>query len=249
MIKSYEISMNEHELKPLTNKPVNINNIAGIFNYCDRWCKHCKFIAKCTFFQMGNAIIDQNQDDVTLWENLKHLYEELESQIEEKALKSGFSIINEKAWSVTGDYNRQKAIKIARKYHLLVTRWLDAQDSLISKKQLLFTNSQSSKATQQNIAINIIRWYNLFIPLKTASALHEYEDEILNNSPFIRGSAKIALISIDRSIQSMVILNDLVPEKETDLLYFMKLLVELRSRILIKVPDAMEYIRPGLDEE
>jgi hypothetical protein len=62
------------------------------------------------------------------------------------------------------------------------------------------------------------------------------------------GSAKIALIAIDRSIAALGYMLERMPEYEDDLLNFLITLSKIKNKVLAAFPKAMEFKRPGFDD-
>ncbi|MEA3208237.1 MAG: hypothetical protein QOE70_1294 [Chthoniobacter sp.] len=62
------------------------------------------------------------------------------------------------------------------------------------------------------------------------------------------GTAKVALISIDRSIAAWAALRELFPEHEGSVLEVLRQLGRLRTGVEAKFPQARAFIRPGRDE-
>ena len=63
------------------------------------------------------------------------------------------------------------------------------------------------------------------------------------------GSAKVALIGVDRSIGAWVRLRDHFPEKEDAILDVLVLLDRIRKRTESDFPGARSFVRPGFDTE
>jgi hypothetical protein len=72
------------------------------------------------------------------------------------------------------------------------------------------------------------------------------EDEF--SAQDMNGSAKIALIAIDRSIGAFKFLDDHLPSYQTEMMEFIEHLNGLRHDVEMLFPDARNFIRPGLDE-
>jgi hypothetical protein len=62
------------------------------------------------------------------------------------------------------------------------------------------------------------------------------------------GSAKIALIAVERSITAISVLYSLLPEDEDEMLGFLSSLAKMKKMLLSDFPKAMEFKRPGFDE-
>jgi len=73
----------------------------------------------------------------------------------------------------------------------------------------------------------------------------ENEDEIQNDS---NGSAKVALIGIDRSIGAWAKLYELFPDQSDTILDILLQLDRLKKKIDITFPNAQHFKRPGFDD-
>jgi hypothetical protein len=63
------------------------------------------------------------------------------------------------------------------------------------------------------------------------------------------GTAKIALIAIDRSIGSWATLLPVFPARQNATLEILALLSRLRVELEQEFPDAWAFVRPGFDEQ
>jgi len=105
-----------------------------------------------------------------------------------------------------------------------------------------------------NDITDVIRWYQYFISVKIHRALsgrsedrEEWPDDDMTSDA--DGSAKIALIAIDRSIGAWGALNNEFPEQQDETLNILVLLDRLRKSLEREFPEARAFIRPGFDEE
>ncbi|HSO88229.1 MAG TPA: hypothetical protein VLQ91_16875, partial [Draconibacterium sp.] len=62
------------------------------------------------------------------------------------------------------------------------------------------------------------------------------------------GSAKIALIAIDRSVAALSAMYSAMPENEDDYLKFLSQLSQIKKMMLETFPGAMGFKRPGFDD-
>jgi hypothetical protein len=130
-------------------------------------------------------------------------------------------------------------------------------------------------------AIDVIRWYQLFIGVKLMRALSggyragdedfddaeevlsfdfasptEDDDEDVDYDAVIarasrmdsNGSAKVALVAIDRSIAAWSALQISLPEKANTIKPLLIGLDRLRRSTEARFPQARDFIRPGFDE-
>ncbi len=104
-------------------------------------------------------------------------------------------------------------------------------------------------------AFEIIRFYQFFISAKTQRSLSglEYDNEFEIDDPEdlqsdSNGSAKIALIAIERSLASWETVRENFPEKTDELLDVFVSLQRMQKGLLEFFPRAMSFVRPGFDE-
>jgi len=98
-------------------------------------------------------------------------------------------------------------------------------------------------------ALEVIYFYNFFISAKIFRALiprDNYEaDEIQTDS---NGSAKIALIAVDRLIAAWSILMEKMTDHEDEILKFLISLADIRKQTELTFPMARKFVRPGFDD-
>jgi hypothetical protein len=99
----------------------------------------------------------------------------------------------------------------------------------------------------------VIEWYQYQIAVKTMRALSSRKDEAreLDDDYFQRdsdGSAKVALIGIDRSIAAWRLIQLSLPGWCDTIVPLLIELERLRGRIEKSFPEARDFIRPGFDE-
>jgi len=105
--------------------------------------------------------------------------------------------------------------------------------------------------------IDVIRWYQHFIYVKLTRAIGSQANEELETNGDLKdfpkdsdGSAKIALIAIDRSIAAWSGLRTAIGPNETDdILSLLALLAGVRRETERLFPRARAFVRPGFDEE
>jgi hypothetical protein len=139
-------------------------------------------------------------------------------------------------------------------------------DSWFKKNQAIFRQREQDLTTELSIgleqkklyneaksivdATEVISWYQFQIHIKLMRALsnpdvdEEIEDEIQNDS---NGSAKVALIGMDRSIGAWARLNEHFPDQSDEILDILLLLDQLRKKTEKIFPLARVFKRPGFD--
>jgi hypothetical protein len=146
--------------------------------------------------------------------------------------------------------------KISKKYSTQMLKWLKANNDILKSKaeQLLLINNNEEHALKFADAWEVAQWYSVFISAKVHRAhfelderLEDTEDEYDLMSDNL-GSAKIALIAIDRSISALSALYSAMPENEDDYLKFLSQLTQIKKQMIETFPDAMNFKRPGFDD-
>jgi hypothetical protein len=219
--------------------------IVGIFNYCDRWCETCAFTARCRLFADTaemEALLDPGmkalvESPMPLTEPspppppwLEELLREMDEAIHpraddeeplERPLPLGHVAIEERA----------------RRYRACLYPWLKARK---------FVSTNDPKDPQA-----VIIWFHTLISAKVHRALHGLADDRPEDRdwpPDYDGSAKVALLGIDRSHAAWLELVERGTVTTEDAALFMADLVWLGEALERVFPNARAFVRPGLDE-
>ena len=112
---------------------------------------------------------------------------------------------------------------------------------------------QTMEVSDVEDAREVIQWYQYQIAVKTMRALSGRKEEI-EEGPEIAdfpkdsdGSAKVALIGIDRSIAAWRMMQMSLPDRIDSIVPLMLQLERLRLRLENGFPAARNFIRPGFD--
>lgn len=264
--------MNKDELVELASNP---EFITGIYNYCDRWCERCAFSSRCLVFATEKDDPDLDDMDVRdlsnakFWRKLDSIFKDAHELIREYAQEAGVDLealqteaaIAEHRAETENAKGHQLSV-LARDYGAAVHTWFE--DQLVAAESL--TDDHSAQAKREAVAIDVqsavevIRWYQFFIAAKIFRALMggddeldgvypaDNEDEINPAQTDANGSAKIALIAIERSLGAWRVMQSCVPDKTDSIAPLMATLENLRCGIEETRPLARDFIRPGFDE-
>ncbi|MFC1820501.1 hypothetical protein ACFLZG_05400 [Thermodesulfobacteriota bacterium] len=247
--------------------------ISGIYNYCDRWCERCPQTSHCLNYSMGEEYFsDPESRDIqnrVFWEKLTEVFRDTIALLEEKAASEGIDLdtidtaeFEREDLSVRNSAENHEITKAAKVYIDMVESWFDSTN-IIRKEHfeagtgllLNHTDGKGPEMSDSDDAIEVIRWYQhqIYIKLKRAiSGLMEEEKEttgeLIQNAKDSDGSAKIALMGIDRSIAAWSIMGRLFPSFDSnDVQTILTHLETLRRRVEQYFPDARAFIRPGFD--
>lgn len=150
----------------------------------------------------------------------------------------------------------------AMEYIGIVDTWFETRTDLFRNKavtvarQVVVDLPGSDPESEVNALkenVDAIRWYQHFFYPKIMRALGsaEHERERGHDDEFPRdsaGSAKIALIAMDRSIDAWTHLRDALLDDADSILDILAHLERLRRTAESKFPNARAFVRPGFDE-
>jgi hypothetical protein len=248
----------------LTEMAGNPEFISGIYNYCDRWCERCPFTSRCLVYAQEKEDEDDSPEsrDITneaFWRKLGSIFEETRQLIEEWAREAGIDLteIDEEDAGVRQKRRdraaRNRLAVAGKEYASSVTEWFTEFDQTISASDLEMNETDAELAQQLQDAREVIHWYQYQIAVKTMRALssRSSEDELDSIEPEWRdsdGSAKVALIGMDRSISAWRIVQLCLPERAELVVPLILQLEQLRQRTEKRFPKARDFVRPGFDE-
>ena len=283
--------MKKSDLIELAKNP---DFISGIYNYCDRWCERCQFTSRCFLYAQEQAdpdLADPETRDISnekFWRKMHTIFAETAELIAEWADEAGVDLDAVDATEEIAQHEREMDAaeqselgQASRKYVTAVEEWFRKElDNAEALRHHTENKSESGEeeVTIQN-AVDVIRWYQFFIAVKTLRALsgadrldlESEDDEIFpdfsaddegeDDDDFdydavvdraermdANGSAKVALVAIDRSISAWRSLQMSLPIKTDSIKPMLIDLESLRRAMEARFPRARDFIRPGLDE-
>lgn len=261
--------MEKEMIKNLAKDP---RFIPGIYNYCDRWCERCSFTSRCMNFVMSEEqFSDPESRDIqneAFWKKLGEVFHTTLEMVREMAEEQGIDLDSIDMEEEEKREQREKEIAeshecslVANAYAGTVDTWFESATSLFqAKEDELNLKLQagipevdpSEEAEQLHDIVEIIRWYQYQIYVKIIRAVRgtlEDELEILEGLPKDSdGSAKVALIGIDRSLGAWGRMLTHFPDREDEILGILVNLERLRRNLERDFPEARSFVRPGFDE-
>jgi len=231
--------------------------ISGIYNYCDRWCERCPQTSRCMNFAISEEEFpDPEARDIrneAFWERMSGIMKETMELLRESAQEWGIEL--ETTVSIE-DMKEMKAKDEEVKNHLLsrsAKKYSEWVEDWFKERETLFfeTAAAAREGVSLEEAIEVIRWYQYFICAKAMRAVRgKVEDEEEDNEfpSDSDGSAKIALIAIDRSIAAWATIRHYLDDDEKEVIDLIAFLDSLRGAMEKTFPRARAFIRPGFDE-
>lgn len=239
--------MRRRTLTELANNP---DLISGIYNYCDRWCERCPLTSRCLVYatEQEDSESPQSQDirNEAFWRKLSIIFKETREIVVKWAQQAGIDLNA----TTEEDENRHKRkrqlvdnhplTRAGKKYANTASDWFREFD-------------QTLEVSDVEDAREVIQWYQYQIAVKTMRALSgrkeeiEEEPEIADFPKDSDGSAKVALIGIDRSIAAWRMMQLSLPDRVESIIPLILQLERLRLRLEHGFPGARNFIRPGFD--
>jgi hypothetical protein len=236
------------------------NFIPGIYNYCDRWCEKCAFTSRCLNYKNlkdAGLLEDVDLNNPRFWESLAAVFSDTVHLLNETSNKYKIDLNNPEI-----EKNAIKSKLIESKNHSLVVLANDYSSILETffekwENQILSildTITDEEKTGSIVDSIDVARWYQHFIPAKINRAVDSKLNLTLSHSEIEEindalGSAKVALVSIERSMSALAMLYTDLPLLLDDIIPILSYLEILNKKVRNYFPKAYQYIRPGLDEK
>jgi hypothetical protein len=250
---------------------LNPNHIAGIYNYCDRWCERCSFTSRCAVYE-NTSTLAPGQNDINnkaFWDSLSQNFATTIAMIHEAAKEQGITIepVSDEEWEkykAQKQAGRDKAnehplIKHSKAYMLQAKALLDKSGLLKQKGEEIIQQAglgiktvaqAKAEVGELDNCLQIVQWYLFQIQVKFMRAIpmmpNEEDDEAFASDS--NGSAKVALIAVDRCIMAWQKIMQLLPNEEDEILPLLALLQKIQVLGEKAFPNARKFMRPGLDD-
>ncbi len=243
--------------------------IPGVYNYCDRWCERCPLTSRCLTCAMAeDDDTDSAAHDIhaaAFWRKLHAIFGRTLEMLERIAEQQGIDLGEADLKAIAEDERRidervrdHELTESAREYARAVVAWFESSEPPFERegerlaaaaRMGLDGVDPAAEAADLADAVDVVRWHQHQIGVKLARALHQDEHDGIGDGPRDSdGSAKVALLGIDRSIAAWGVLRAaLVDERDTTLDMLVRL-NRLRRRTEQAFPRARSFVRPGFDE-
>jgi len=231
--------------------------IPGIYNYCDRWCERCPQTSRCLNFSISEEeFSDPEAKDIrnkVFWNKLSGILGETMELLKESAEKWGIDL---ETLDSTDNIENLKLKNMAAEDHLLcraAKSYTDLVEDWFGGRETLFfeTAAAAREGVGLEEAIEVIRWYQYFITAKVMRAVRgkiDEEEEKFDEFPSDSdGSAKIALIAMDRSISAWAVIRHYSGDDNEGVMDIIAFLDGLKQAVEKTFPNARSFIRPGFD--
>ena len=242
--------------------------ISGIYNYCDRWCERCTQRNRCLSFAMDPDLRTEDSprtdpDNEEFWQGIHDSFALAVDLLQESAEKWGIDLDTEPDPELEKRERRRERLvendpllKEAMAYAKAVDHWMDIRKELFAEKaknmerevEMEFPGHDPLPAAiALHDSVEAIRWYQYFLYPKISRAmmgLLEKDRDMLDD---LLGSAKIALIAIERSVGAWQTLGQQLAQSD-DVLDLQIRLTRIKAELEKRIPDARRFKRPGFDK-
>jgi hypothetical protein len=230
--------------------------ISGIHNYCDRWCERCALTARCSVFAMGEEEErirkESNEPEKELAEYVGSMLQDAIELLNDMALEHGIDL------NALDDEDADAGLKRPGKENYLVRKadehsewlmkWLENNKDRLSEILATLEEESTKDYLILNDAIEVLKWFIHFIAVKFSRAVMPPFEDSPEGRYDSNGSAKIAIIAVNRSIDALMLLLRFLSDEEDHLLEGLVRLERIKKRALRDFPEAMDFKRPGFDD-
>lgn len=253
-------SKKEHFKRSLLDLANRDDLIPGIYNYCDRWCERCTMTQKClTYLHEQENKIEENpqnpdEENKNFWDQIRLAWEVTIEMLEEDAEQLGIDLSDVEDVELPKHIETSLEVQ-ARNYGINIYKWMNEhKDHFAAKAEKLVMIDDDESMFKYRDAAEVIQWYSAFIGAKVHRAHLELEER--QNDPEDEyglyndnlGSAKIAIIAIERSLDALSVFYSGFSEMEDEILQFLQTLSQIKKQMLKTFPGVMDFKRPGFDD-
>ena len=220
--------------------------ILGIYNYCDRWCETCAFTSRCRVFaDMAEeaSAADANLEAVV---NAPPLPQDVPPPAP-RWLQECIDEMNETAREAATSDELLDLPELAPEHRVIEQRARDYSFSVAGWLQTIALPPERDHGDPRAI----IWQFCAFIPPKVHRALTglaEWQEDPGDWPPDHDGSAKVALLAIDRSRAAWIEIVDRGFARIEDVAPRVDELSRLAEDLERVFPKARAFVRPGFDE-
>ena len=234
----------------------NPRHISGVHNYCDRWCERCPFTLRCSVYaieletQKDRPPLDKKNAE--LWPRLEAAAELARRLLDEHLDHPGVGLAKDPIFKTDNrPLSTNRIGAAAKRYMEFAHRFIQQQRRAIS----VMPAAPAVHEVAAGEAFDVVAFYCFFIGAKVSRAIsRRLFDEEIASDPLMKdmprdqdGSAKSALIAIDRSILAWAVMQLHVPEVREAALSAMLTLHRMRMAMEKAFPKARSFVRPGFD--
>jgi hypothetical protein len=250
--------------------------ISGVYNYCDRWCERCAMTDRCLSFRMDAETARQRGtegkrpglDTRSFWDDIARSFALARRLVEREARRQGIDLDSVETLIEAEREERQRRRLAARQgsaLHQAASAYWKKTKLLLDRLQPELADTAAELRCQARLGaghpeetaaairdgLEVVHWYLFFIDVKLQRAVASRVDETRDGDDGFPsdadGSAKAALIAVDRSIGAWARLREHLTGHADAILDRLVELERLRRAVEREFPRARAFKRPGFD--
>ena len=232
---------------------INKQFISSIYNYCDRWCDRCSMTDSCRLFadEKEQQLTDEEQDirNTAFWNRISENFSEAMIKLEEMSSEMGINLddLPPAPPRIVPEIHKE-LINQATQYGIEVNKWLNELFDYFEESLKL--NGENRQVLFDSVIdfCEVLRWYSMQIGVKISRASRRDEDEEESTYTYDQnGSAKVAILGLERSIVAFTEILKKIPQYEDPILVFLAKLAIIKQEVNHLFPGAASFKRPGFD--
>lgn len=241
--------------------------IAGIYNYCDRWCERCSMTDRCFLYSQETRAKRANRKHREDPDDLEIVLKDVESSlsktmklIAEKAEEEGIDLeegIEEAQEEIQSDRNfcsghplHEKAFRLAKQSHAFLERLAGE----IQSEQCRACPENELTSVQD--CFEVLSWYHMQQAVKIDRSLRglrhaggtsdrDHQDTVLYDA---NGSAKVAYLALVRMLDAYTRLHEWNSSWNSHLMPLIQTICEIMDGMDQEFPGYQNFKRPGFDD-
>ncbi len=244
------------QIAEITNTPVG-DYIPGIYNYCDRWCERCDFTDRCQNYSFLNEIMKEIEErernpgnEISPGEDEPDFPFDDDDDLPFGSYIDDDDDLDEEndLFSAQQKSERHPLVTLCEAHSDEAHDWLSRHYTDFEKNLTYWL--AKGHADDMSNGFEVFSYYNHFIHMKLQRAVSGYfeQDSYEGADSDMNGSAKVALIALDRSLAALNLLKRYLKTERPTLKKFHHTLEKIRYMAEETFPEARSFIRPGLDE-
>jgi hypothetical protein len=217
--------------------------IPGVHHYCNEWCDYCGVTARCCGYRCTQVYRKRRgRKDGEPTFTAMH-----EAVAFTRELSAAEGVRTDELDALLANPLGESGIGTDDPLAALAWRYAERAALLTAPLALEWMITPPPRSPGGPPPMQTLLWYHLRIYMKVFRALVARETHAGGaESEAARGCGKLALVSIDHSLEALDRLADAF--SAGDLAELQRMLEQLRDQLETKIPGARTYIRVGLDE-
>lgn len=227
--------------------------VAGIYNYCDRWCQRCLLRHRCLSYALsggGESAADEGTSPavVTLLSSASDTLAAARAVARHSTVRlAGLTEVREPAALPAVHESHARLLAGAERYAYVLQAWFDRLALALASR-----SGDDAIARRLGDACAVLRRYQTLIPAKVFRALIEVASVDIDlgagEQRCCDGSIKVALLCVEASVDALRVVAAVVPDSAPNG-EPRAMLTHLRDALEQEFPAARRFVRPGFDTD